>query len=286
MTNNYLIFNRSFSLKNAVEGFLRAADSLRIPLTPLAGANLEVCFPQPAWSLAENTGFVLFLDKDILLAKTLEAAGYRICNSAGCIEVCDDKALTALHCRRLPMPRTVAAPFTYKNMELTDFSFLSSAAAAGFPVVVKERRGSLGEQVYLARNMDELETLTRAHWRGDLIYQPLIGNPLCGEDIRVYVVGGEVTGAIKRVNDTGFRANYYAGARAYAYILNEEEKALALSAARAVGADFCGVDLLVDGEERLLLEVNSGAAFTLLDQTLGTDTAKTILTHLVNKYAD
>jgi len=275
-------------MSDTVTSLIKEAVAMGIELVALPGAEIPATHPPSPISRAPCP--IIFLDKDILLAKYLEAQGHRLFNSASCVEICDDKALTALHCRRLPMPRTYLPPMTFKNLT-PDLSYLSNAEALGFPVVVKERRGSLGEQVWLAHNADELKALTEKYWKNDLIYQEFVnpsisapdslGGKISSQDLRIYIVGGKITGAIKRSNDRDFRANYHLGGAAVPHEPDEKESALALAAAETVGAAFCGVDILMRGEERLLCEINSGASFSLLDKTLGTNTAREILLYLL-----
>lgn len=97
--------------------------------------------------------YALFWDKDVRLARALEAMGVRLYNTAAAVAVCDDKAATHLELARrgVPMPRTLVAPMTYVNMDAQGDAFLRRGAETlGFPLVVKECFGSLGGQVYLA----------------------------------------------------------------------------------------------------------------------------------------
>lgn len=106
--------------------------------------------------------FVLFWDKDVRLARALEACGFCVFNRADAIALCDDKAATHLMLARegIPMPDTMVAPMTYLKMDEPGKAFLTRAEKRfGFPMVVKECYGSLGGQVYLARNMEELYAL-------------------------------------------------------------------------------------------------------------------------------
>lgn len=63
--------------------------------------------------------YALFWDKDVRLARALEAMGVRLYNTAAAVAVCDDKAATHLELARrgVPMPRTLVAPMTYVNMD-------------------------------------------------------------------------------------------------------------------------------------------------------------------------
>lgn len=108
--------------------------------------------------------FALFWDKDIRLARAMEACGVRLYNRAGAVALCVDKAATQLAlCRAgIPMPETLVAPMTYDHMAGPEAAFLEEAAARlGFPLVVKECFGSLGGQVYLAETGEDFCRLAR-----------------------------------------------------------------------------------------------------------------------------
>ena len=101
-----------------------------------------------------------------------------------------------------------------------------------------------------------------------------------GRDIRLQVVGDRVVGSMLRHSERDFRANITAGGAMEAYAPTEEEVQLALDAARAVGADFAGVDLLFGEEGPLVCEVNSNAHFKNLQDCTGVDTAREILAYI------
>ena len=101
--------------------------------------------------------FVMYLDKDRYVASLLEKAGYKLFNSIDSIIKCDDKMLThiCLSDQGIKMPTSISSTLCYTdngNREyLKNIGFL-----LGFPLIVKENYGSLGKQVYLANNMEEL----------------------------------------------------------------------------------------------------------------------------------
>ena len=227
--------------------------------------------------------FVLFWDKDILLARYLEQRGIPVFNSSQAIEVCDDKRLTflALSEKNLPIPDTVIAPMTYRNIGFTELDFLKSVSERlAFPLIVKEAFGSFGEQVYLAGDFHELESIVKKCGSVELLFQAFISNSK-GRDLRLQVVGDQVVGAMERYSDHDFRANITAGGHMRKYEPSKEECRLAVAAAKAVGADFAGVDLLFGKEGPLVCEVNSNAHFKNLYDCSGVNTAEYILRYIL-----
>lgn len=224
--------------------------------------------------------FAVFWDKDIRLAKTLEAAGMRLFNSAAAIELCDDKALTHIALQgRVPQPKTVLIPLTFPRVGYTSTAFLEKTAEyLGFPFIIKQCFGSFGAGVYLARNMQQAEEALMKTAGGAAIAQQFIASSYA-RDIRAYVVGGQVAAAMLRRNDSGdFRANIAQGGTAEKYELTAEQRALAVHTAELLGCTFAGVDLLFgeDGQP-IVCEVNSNAHFAGIAAATGVNIADKIM---------
>ena len=249
--------------------------------------NAELVFDAANGRLlnAELPRFAIFWDKDVRLALQLEAAGVRLYNSAHAIALCDDKALThiALQKARIPMPKTVTAPFTYPKAGYGDFLFLHEAEKLfSYPMVVKEVFGSYGKQVYLAQNADEVKAIIKKAGDKPVLLQEFISE-CAGTDIRAIVVGDKVVAAMKRRNSGDFRANLSIGGTAEPYTLTTEEASVALNAAKALELDFCGVDILHAKSGPLVCEVNSNAQFRGIFQYTGVDAAEHIIEHIMRR---
>lgn len=231
--------------------------------------------------------FVLFWDKDVRLARTLEAAGVRVYNAAAAIELCDDKAATHLRLSQagIPMPRTLVAPMTYRLFGPEGEAFLRRGEEAlGYPLVVKECYGSLGGQVHLARDGAQLRRLA-----GSMDARPFLLQAFAaahaGTDARLYVVGGRVAAAMRRHAEGDFRANLGNGGQGEAYLPPKEEEELALRCCALLGVDWAGVDLLWDGEGRpLVCEVNSNAMLAGISRCTGIDVAGAIVEYVLERH--
>lgn len=276
-------FGQTESFVRVREALMAAAKELAISLDFATNANLlfDISQQSPLFTLSAYD-FCLFWDKDILLGRQLEAAGLRLFNPIAAIEVADDKALThlCLAAHGLPQPKTIAAPLTFSGLGYPNLDFLDRAGAyLGYPMVIKERHGSFGWQVYLANDFHAAARILCEHAPAPMILQEYVHSS-AGEDVRIYVVGGRAIAAIVRRNSTDFRANVNAGGEAKAYTPSPQEEAIALSAAKALGLDFAGVDLLRGASGPLICEVNSNAHFLGLAATTGVDAAAAILTHI------
>jgi RimK family alpha-L-glutamate ligase len=107
-------------------------------------------------------------------------------------------------------------------------------------------------------------------------------------DVRAFVVGDRVVAAIeRRASDGGWRTNISLGGEARAVELSPAWTEMALTAARAVGADYAGVDLLPAAEGTVYaLEVNGIPGWSGVQKTTSTDVAGTIIDHLLTKIGE
>ncbi|SEQ14397.1 SSU ribosomal protein S6P modification protein [Virgibacillus subterraneus] len=227
--------------------------------------------------------FVMFTDKDIYLAKQLELMGIRVFNSAVSIEKSDDKIATyqTLAANHLPIPKTIVAPKAFVKSELFNpKDFRDSINSLGFPLILKEAFGSFGEQVYLVHSMEEaLEKLFELHGIPFMLQEFISSSH--GKDIRLQVVGDEVVAAMTRHASNDFRANITAGGTMNKYQPSREEKATAVAATKAIGADFAGVDLLFGPDNKpIICEINSNAHIRNMFDCTGINVAEYMIDYI------
>ena len=204
----------------------------------------------------------------------LEAAGARVMNSGRAIERTVDKAWTSaiLEQAGLPTPETVAC-------ERADDAFAAFRRMGD--VVVKPLFGSMGLGMTRVSDPDVAWRVFRAveAMRGVFYIQRFVQHG--GRDIRAFVIGERVFGAIERTADD-WRTNFSRGGKVASFTLPAEWAALALRAARAVGAEYAGVDLLPDGDGGVfVLEVNGIPGWEGLQQATGLDVAGAIVAQLL-----
>jgi len=209
---------------------------------------------------------------------TLEERGIPVVNPARTIERTVDKLWTTalLEQAGLRVPETVVC-------EGADAA-LAAFRALG-DVIVKPLFGSMG--LGMVRVTDEdmafrvfrtLETL-----RGVYYVQRTIDHGGC--DVRAFVVGSRVIGAIER-SAPGWKTNLARGGRARSVTLEPEQTELALAAARAVGADYAGVDLLPARDGTVyVVEVNGIPGWRGLQEATSRDVAAAIVELLVGRVA-
>ena len=279
VTNNFCITREK---EHSNRHLIESARKQNVELTEKKTGEL---LHNPNYLKDLEADFILFQDKDVILAKLLEMSGFPVFNKASAIEDCDNKARTFLRLteKGLPVPLTLIAPLTFEGFGYNNENFLEEAASLlGFPMVVKELHGSYGQQVYLAHSMEELSALSKGFGHKGFLMQELV-NTSFGKDIRVNVVGGRAISAILRHNDSGdFRSNIFIGGNASAHTLTPEEESLAVSACEALSLDYAGVDLLFGPDGPLVCEVNSNAHFKASLECTGVDPSEHIIAHIIS----
>ena len=264
----------------------RSFKNIGIKLIEATNAEVLVTISE---NKTDNYDFILFWDKDVNLAYHLENLGFKVFNSAKAIDICDDKAKTALALENsgIKMPKTIIAPFTFSNnpFEITDLAFLDKVVKSlGLPLVVKEAQGSFGEQVYLVNTTNELYELVLKLSPKTIIFQEYIASSF-GRDIRIEVVGGKVLGAVMRKSEKNdFRSNVLQGGKMYIEKPDESYYDMAKKVCDIIGLDFGGVDIMIGtNDEPIFCEVNSNVHFRTFKSITGIDLADEIANYINKK---
>jgi ribosomal protein S6--L-glutamate ligase len=147
--------------------------------------------------------------------------------------------------------------------------------AGGAPLVVKLLEGTQGIGVVLADTDRSAKSVIEA-FRGanvNILVQEFI-KEAGGSDIRVLVIGGKVVAAMKRTGAEGeFRSNLHRGGSAQTVKISPEERSTAVRAAKALGLNVCGVDLLRANHGAVIMEVNSSPGLEGVEKATGIDIA-------------
>lgn len=153
------------------------------------------------------------------------------------------------------------------------------ANVGGAPVVIKLLEGTQGIGVVLADTNKAAESIIEAFMgiKANILVQEFI-KEAGGADIRCFVVGGKVVAAMKRQGAPGeFRSNLHRGGSAELIRLTAVERTTAVSAAKAMGLNVCGVDLLRSSHGPVVMEVNSSPGLEGIESATNKDVANMII---------
>ncbi|MGB2147388.1 MAG: 30S ribosomal protein S6--L-glutamate ligase [Vibrio toranzoniae] len=145
----------------------------------------------------------------------------------------------------------------------------------GAPLVIKLLEGTQGIGVVLADTSKAAESIIEAFMglQANILVQEYIKES-GGADIRCLVIGGRVVAAMKRqAADGEFRSNLHRGGSAEIIRLTKEERETAISAAKIMGLNFCGVDLLRANSGPMVMEVNSSPGLEGIEMATNLDIA-------------
>ncbi len=198
----------------------------------------------------------------------LENAGVRIFNSPSAIERGVDKyyTLTLMEDEGLPVPRTIVTERFDDAMDAFD--------ELGRDVVVKPLFGSEGRGMTRVSDRDTAYRVFRALELGRYVYYLQVYVPHGCEDIRVFVVGDTAVAAMIRRAET-WKTNISNGARAERLRPDKRLTDMSVRAAKALGAEYAGVDILPkEGGGYSLIEVNTIPGWKGLKKATGFDAAE------------
>jgi ribosomal protein S6--L-glutamate ligase len=182
------------------------------------------------------------------------------------------RSLQLLSRKGIGLPVTV---FAHKTSNAEDIVRL----AGGAPVVIKLLEGTQGIGVVLGETPKAAESIIEAFGgvNTNILVQEYIEEAK-GEDIRCLVVGDRVVAAMKRRGKEGdFRSNLHRGGSARPVKITTQERATAIAAAKAMGLNVCGVDMLRSNHGPVVMEVNSSPGLEGVEAATGVDVAGKII---------
>lgn len=154
--------------------------------------------------------------------------------------------------------------------------------AGGAPVVIKLLEGTQGVGVVLADTHRSAKSVVEA-FRGvkvNILVQEFI-KEAGSTDIRALVVGKKVVASMQRTGAEGdFRSNLHRGGSAKAIKITAEERSTAIRAAKSMGLNVCGVDMLRANHGPVVMEVNSSPGLEGVEKATGVDVAGKIIEFL------
>lgn len=156
----------------------------------------------------------------------------------------------------------------------------------GVPLVIKLLQGTQGIGVVLAETHNAAESVIQAFMglKANIMVQEFI-KEADGSDIRCFVIGDKVVAAMKRQSAEGeFRSNLHRGGTATLIRLTPEERSTAVRAAKIMGLNVCGVDMLRSNHGPVIMEVNSSPGLKGIEAASGKDIADLIIQFIEKRF--
>jgi len=156
----------------------------------------------------------------------------------------------------------------------------------GTPLVIKLLQGTQGIGVVLAETHNAAESVIQAFMgiNANIMVQEFI-KEAGGSDIRCFVIGDKVVAAMKRQAAEGeFRSNLHRGGSASLIKLTPEERSTAVRAAKIMGLNVCGVDMLRSNHGPVIMEVNSSPGLKGIETASEKDIADMIIQFIEKRF--
>jgi ribosomal protein S6--L-glutamate ligase len=208
------------------------------------------------------------------IIKQFELMGIHVINREEAIMNAKNKLrnLQVLTEHNIPIPKTcVVSHAGNLDNTLRDFG--------RFPIILKTPSGSQGKGVAIIESKRGLKSVIEMFDNGEPIVLQQYVKESSGKDIRVFVVGNQVVGAMKReTTQRGeFRSNFHLGGKVSMTELSDHEKTLAMAATKACGLDVAGVDILRTNDGPKVIEVNANPGLEGITQATGIDIAGALI---------
>jgi ribosomal protein S6--L-glutamate ligase len=213
------------------------------------------------------------------IVRQLEMQGVYSVSSSIAINRSRDK----LRSMQLLAKAGVGIPKTVVSRNTTDIDDLLDHLG-GTPVIIKLARGTHGNGVVLAETRKAAKSVLQAFYLTNddgtnILLQEFVKES-AGTDIRAFVVGSRVVASMKRQSlDDDFRSNLHKGGEGTAIKLTEEERKMAVKAAKAMGLNIAGVDMMRSERGPLILEVNASPGFGI-EKVTGRDVATEVIEYI------
>lgn len=226
-------------------------------------------------ALIDKIDFIINRSRESILSKHLELIGIPVFNSYEVTHLANHKGRTHQFVSALGIPSVKTVFFYPEIMEISDVEF-------EYPFVVKAPDGHGGKEVFCVQEEKEFNQLMDQHIKSEWIIQEMCDH--VGEDVRVFVIGNEIIGAIRRFSTTDFRANYCLGGQIEWYTLSEQEKMLVYKIMKNLPCDYVGIDFMINARgEFVFNEIEDVVGSRSLYTLKCIDTARAYILHIAKR---
>ncbi|MGM8364719.1 ATP-grasp domain-containing protein [Virgibacillus sp. W0181] len=248
--NGWLIYTEKDALENKsyIDWFIHEAKLQNISLTLILREELTFAFVKQNRLLMYNNKpielpeFAVVRTIEPFIQMYLSELKVHVFNSCDIALLTNHKSWTYHEARKLNIPMVDTFFLTNGNNQQTP--------PLPYPFVVKDATGRGGKQVHYITGDKTWYSCLNSMQAKEVIVQAC--NVKLGQDVRVFVVGKEIIGAVLRINDRDFRANYKLGGAAVWYDLRTEDRIMIQRIVDHFDFDLVGIDFLIGQNEELL----------------------------------
>jgi len=278
----WLIYNKEDAERNTsyINWFIKEAALQHISLTLVLRENLTIGIMNDERKILLNHSpahlpdFAVIRTVEPILNLYLETCGVRVFNSSVVSHMCNHKSITYHEMIKLKIPMVDTYFFKKEHVR--------HSPPLEYPFVMKESIGRSGKQVYFIQSNDDWNRYQHKLKTNDLIIQTC--DVQLGKDLRVFVIGKKIIGAVMRENKDDFRANFNLGGTAKWYSLNKSETSLIHRIIHQYDFDLIGIDFLIDHNGFLLFnEIEDVVGSRILSATSDINLLKRYAIHIKNR---
>lgn len=202
-------------------------------------------------------------------------------NKREAVEICEDKYRTCLRLAEagIQIPKTSLIP----NEEAIDRALES--VGGKFPLVVKTLSGTQGVGVFIVDSYASMKSILQTMWKIGNDTEILIQQYIEADfDIRCHILGDEFLAAMKRLRvENDFRTNVHLGGQTEKVKLTKEQIEICIKAAKAVGAQWAGVDFMIDKKgNAFVLEVNASPGTDGIEEISGVPVTEKVIEYALD----
>ena len=217
----------------------------------------------------------------VAVLRHLEQLGIWSANSSSGIIQSRDK----LHSGQILARNKIPTPATAYVRDMKDVG-RAIDSVGGLPVVIKVTQGTQGNGVFLRHTLHEARNLVQGLlMTGKAILVQEYISESHGKDIRAFVIGDKVVACMRRrARGREFRSNFHLNGTVESVDISDEYREVACRAARVLGLNVAGVDLLEGVNGPLVLEVNSSPGLEGIEKASGQNVAGAIIDFVSNDH--
>ena len=255
--------------------------ALTIVVDETGGRILHGGWPVECEAILPRIGYSI-TRRGVAIVRQFEQAGAIVLNSSYGIVRSRDKlvACQMMAERRVPVPITA-------HVGSWEDTGRAVSRVGGTPCVVKSTEGTHGSGVFLVRSEQQARQLVYQMLERGM--RPLVQEYIeesHGQDVRAFVVGGEVVASMRRkAHGNEFRSNFHLGGSVNEVDLTQRQREIAVQATETLGLDLAGVDMLESARGPLVLEVNSSPGLEGIERATGVNVAGKVAEHLNARFA-